>query len=54
VDKGVIVSTVTKSSLPALIAKGASYKFRVISITEEVLVYKNQADKEIVRKRQKE
>ncbi|MCE9566834.1 MAG: hypothetical protein K8U57_32920 [Planctomycetes bacterium] len=54
VAKGVIVSTVTKSSLPAVIAKGVTYRFQVISIDDEMLRYKNEADKEVVRKRQKE
>jgi len=54
VEKGVIVSIITKSSIPAVVAKGASYRFRVISIDEVMLKYKNEADKEVTRMRHKE
>ncbi len=54
VAEGVITSTVTKSSLPVVIAKGFNYKFQVIAIDDDSLKYKNEADKEVVRMRLKE
>lgn len=51
VADGVIASTVTKSSMPAVIGTGCTYKFQVVAIDERSLKYKNEADKEIVRMR---
>jgi hypothetical protein len=51
---GVIVSSITRSSLPVIIAKGFTSKHQVISIDEKSLKFKTETGKGIVRMRLKD
>ncbi|MBA4190731.1 MAG: hypothetical protein C0467_22325 [Planctomycetaceae bacterium] len=54
VSDGVIVSTVTKSSSPAIVAQGRVTKNHVISIGERTIKHKSEMGKECIRTRIKE